>query len=72
MGRMQGPMLAPTIAPIHRRGGFHIRPCRCPVRCIGPGGVRDAAPLQLYGKYTTTFLKVRPHKGDYQYANHNF
>lgn len=34
--------------------------------------VRDAAPLQLYGKYTTTFLKVRPHKGDYQYANHNF
>ena len=38
---------------------------------IGPGGVGDAA-LQLYGKYTTTFLKVGPHKGDYQYAKHNF
>ena len=43
-----------------------------PMPAIGPGGVRDAAPLQLYGKYTTTFLKVRPHKGDYQYAKHNF
>ena len=38
-----------------------------------PGGSSvTAAPVQLYGKYTTTFLKVRPHKGDYQYANHNF
>lgn len=43
-----------------------------PMLAIGPRGVGDAAPLQLYGKYTTTFLKVRPHKGDYQYANHIF
>lgn len=39
---------------------------------IGSGGHQERRPLQLYGKYTTTFLKVRPHKGDYQYANHNF
>ena len=39
---------------------------------IGPGGVRDAAPYSSTVKYTTTFLKVRPHKGDYQYAKHNF
>lgn len=43
-----------------------------PMPAIDPGGVGDAAPLQLYGKYTTTFLKMRPHKGDYQYAKHNF
>ncbi len=39
---------------------------------IDRGGRRGRRPLQLYGKYTTTFLKVRPHKGDYQYAKHNF
>lgn len=39
---------------------------------IGPGGRQGRRPLQLYGKYTTTFLKVGPHKGDYQYAKHNF
>lgn len=39
---------------------------------IGPGGHQGRRSLQLYGKYTTTFLKVRPHKGDYQYAKHNF
>ena len=35
-------------------------------------GRRGRRPLQLYGKYTTTFLKMGPHKGDYQYAKHNF
>ena len=35
-------------------------------------GRRGRRPLQLYGKYTTIFPKVRPHKGDYQYANHIF
>lgn len=42
-----------------------------PMLAIGPGA-SGTPPLQLYGKYTTTFLKVRPHKGDYQYAKHNF
>ena len=43
-----------------------------PMLASARGGRQGRRPLQLYGKYTTTFLKVRPHKGDYQYANHNF
>ena len=43
-----------------------------PMLASARGGRQERRPLQLYGKYTTTFLKVRPHKGDYQYANHIF
>lgn len=65
-------MLAPTIAPIHRRGRIPYPPVQVSGALHRPGGRQGRRPLQLYGKYTTTFLKVRPHKGDYQYAKHNF